>query len=78
MNVVINTALSAARWSRDRQFLYILLMSFSGKLFPLIFRPLILEVEGSVDSSTLHCKQSPRGRTWLESLMWEGVCMGVN
>lgn len=58
MSVVINIVLSAARWSRDRQFSYILLMTFSGKLFPLIFRPHILEVERSVSSGTLRCEQS--------------------
>lgn len=58
MTVVINIVLSAARWSRDRQFSYLLLMSFSGKLFPLIFDPHILQVERSVNSSTLHHEQS--------------------
>lgn len=43
----------------QRQAVFIhLLMPFSGKLFPLIFRPHILEVERSVSSGTLLCKQS--------------------
>lgn len=43
----------------QRQAVFIhLLMPFSGKLFPLIFRPHILEVERSVSSGTLRCEQS--------------------
>lgn len=58
MAVVVNIVLLAARWSRDRQLSYILLISFSGKLFPLIFHPHMLQLEQSVNSSTLHHKQS--------------------
>lgn len=56
--MVVNVVLLAARWSRDRQFSYISLISLSGELFPLIFHPHRLQLEPSVESRTLHHRQS--------------------